>query len=125
MDTIQSLIQQITRSSWRDWLDIIVVAYLIHRLLPLLRTHNTVRIAKAVIVVVLQYTYFKSTGFLLWGEDQTHLMVVWLYPLFAMLPVSALISRAVFKKTGNPYLPGIINAIIIALMSCANTCTFM
>ena len=53
MDTIQSLIQQITRSSWRDWLDIIVVAYLIHRLLPLLRTHNTVRIAKAVIVVVL------------------------------------------------------------------------
>ena len=53
MDTIQSLIQQITRSSWRDWLDIIVVAYLIHRLLPLLRTHNTIRIAKAVIVVVL------------------------------------------------------------------------
>ena len=53
METIQSLIQQITRSSWRDWLDIIVVAYLIHRLLPLLRTHNTIRIAKAVIVVVL------------------------------------------------------------------------
>ena len=53
MDTIQSLIQQITRSSWRDWVDIIVVAYLIHRLLPLLRTPNTMRIAKAVMVVVL------------------------------------------------------------------------
>ena len=53
MDTIQSLIQQITRSSWRDWLDIIVVAYLIHLLLPLLRTHNTIRIAKAVMVVIL------------------------------------------------------------------------
>ena len=53
MDTIQSLIQQITRSSWRDWVDIIVVAFLIYRLLPLLRTHNTMRIAKAVLAVVL------------------------------------------------------------------------
>ena len=53
METIQSLIQQITRSSWRDWVDIIVVAFLIYRLLPLLRTHNTMRIAKAVLVVVL------------------------------------------------------------------------
>ena len=53
MDTIQSLIQQITRRSWRDWVDIIVVAFLIYRLLPLLRTHNTMRIAKAVLAVVL------------------------------------------------------------------------
>ena len=53
METIQSLIQQITRSGWRDWVDIIVVAFLIYRLLPLLRTHNTMRIAKAVLAVVL------------------------------------------------------------------------
>ena len=76
------------------------------------------------IVVTLQYTHFFSTGILRWSGNQTHLMVVWLYPLFVMLPASAIISRAIFKKTGNPYLPGIINAIIIALMSCANTCTF-
>ena len=61
MDTIQSLIQQITRSGWRDWVDIIVVAFLIYRLLPLLRTHNTIRIAKAVLVVVLA---FWATDFL-------------------------------------------------------------
>ena len=53
MDTIQSLIQQVIRSGWRDWVDIIVVAFLIYRLLPLLRTHNTMRIARAVVVVVL------------------------------------------------------------------------
>ena len=53
MDTIQSLVQQVTRSGWRDWVDIIVVAFLIYRLLPLLRTHNTMRIAKAVVAVVL------------------------------------------------------------------------
>ena len=61
MDTIQSLIQQVTRSGWRDWVDIIVVAFLIYRLLPLLRTHNTMRIAKAVAVVVLA---FWATDFL-------------------------------------------------------------
>ena len=53
MDTIQSLVQQVTRSGWRDWVDIIVVAFIIYRLLPLLRTHNTMRIAKAVMAVVL------------------------------------------------------------------------
>lgn len=53
MDTIQSLVQQVTRSGWRDWVDIIVVAFLIYRLLPLLRTHNTMRIAKAIMAVVL------------------------------------------------------------------------
>ena len=77
------------------------------------------------IVVMIQYFTFRATGFLHWSANQTHLMVVWLYPLFGMLPASAVISRAIFKKTGNPYLGGIINAIIIALMACANTCTFM
>lgn len=91
---------------------------------------NTVIVAAStliavVIPVVMQYTYFKANGFLLWSEDQTHLMIVWLYPLFGMLPASAVIARYVFKGTKNPYLPGIINAIIIALMSCANTSSFL
>jgi len=77
------------------------------------------------IPVIIQYSYFLKNGFPLWTADQTHLMIVWLYPLFGMLPVSAIIARKVFKATGNPYLPGIINAIIIALMSCANTSSFL
>ena len=53
METIQSIIQQIARMQWRDVVDILVVAFLIYKVLPLLRTPNTMRIAKAVMVVVL------------------------------------------------------------------------
>lgn len=91
---------------------------------------NTVIVAASTLIsviipVVLQYTYFKAHGFPRWTADQTHLMIVWLYPLYGMLPASAVIARKVFKATKNPYLPGIINAIIIALMSCANTSSFL
>lgn len=79
----------------------------------------------AVIILVLQYTYYRSTGFLRWSADEAGLFIVWLYPFLAILPVSLIISRKIFQETRNPYLPGIINAILVALMSCANTCTFM
>ena len=38
-----------------------------------------------------------------------------------MLTATAAVACAILKETRNPYLPGIFNAIIIALMSCANT----
>ena len=53
MDGLQSLLQQLTRMQWSDYLDIILVAFLIYRLLPLIRTPNTMRIARAVLVVVI------------------------------------------------------------------------
>ena len=53
METIQSIIQQIARMQWRDIVDILVVAFLIYKVLPLLRTPNTMRIAKAVMAVIL------------------------------------------------------------------------
>ena len=55
---------------------------------------------------------------------ESALFVVWLFPLVAILPLSVLVSRKIYKASGNPYLPGIINAVIVALVSCANTCTF-
>ncbi|MBO5129257.1 MAG: diadenylate cyclase CdaA [Oscillospiraceae bacterium] len=53
MEAIQSLLQQISKMQLSDYLDIIIVAYLIYRLLPLIRTPNTMRIARAVVVVVI------------------------------------------------------------------------
>ena len=57
--------------------------------------------------------------------DPQHLFVVWLFPLVAILPIAAIVSRKIYKATNNPYLGGIINAIIIALISSANTVTFL
>ena len=52
MGSWQEFITTINRMQLSDYLDILVVAFLIYRLLPLIRTPSTMRIAKAVLVVV-------------------------------------------------------------------------
>ena len=53
MEAIQSIFQQSTRMEINDIIDILLVTFLIYKLLPLIRTQNTMRIAKAVVGVVL------------------------------------------------------------------------
>ena len=53
MNGIQNILQQLAGMQWSDYLDIAVVAFLIYRLLPLIKTPSTVRIARAVVVVIL------------------------------------------------------------------------
>ena len=52
MEGLQSLLQQLSKMQLSDYLDIILVAFLIYKLLPLIRTPSTMRIARAVIAVV-------------------------------------------------------------------------
>lgn len=82
----------------------------------------------AVIVVLFQYVYFRIHGIVHYAANSNgpmHLYIVWIFPLVAILPISAVISRKIYVKTKNPYLPGIINAIIVALISCANTVSYL
>ena len=53
MNAIQEFFQQVARMKWSDYLDIIIVAYLLYRLLPLIRTTGTARVAKAVVTIVV------------------------------------------------------------------------
>ena len=53
MHAIESLFQQLPTMQWSDYLDIAVVAFLIYRLLPLIKTPSTVRVARAVVAVVI------------------------------------------------------------------------
>ena len=53
MDAIQNFIQIVASMEWSDYLDIAVVAYLIYRLLPLIRTPNIMRIVRTVVTLVL------------------------------------------------------------------------
>ena len=53
MEAIQNLLQQLTRMQWSDYLDIAVVAFLIYKILPLIKTPSTTRIAKAVVAAWL------------------------------------------------------------------------
>ena len=53
MHAIESLLQQLPTMQWTDYLDIAVVAFLIYRLLPLIKTPSTIRVARAVVAVVI------------------------------------------------------------------------
>lgn len=53
MEMIQNFIQLLQRMQWSDYLDILVVSYLVYKLLPLIRTPNVMRIARTVAALVL------------------------------------------------------------------------
>ena len=53
MNSIQEFLQQLTKMTWSDYLDIIIVAYLLYRIMPLIRTTGTARVAKAVVVIIV------------------------------------------------------------------------
>ena len=76
-------------------------------------------------LVLIQYINFFITGHVLFSASQSHLYIVWLFPILVILPASTVISRKIYRATGNPYLPGIINSILVTLISVGNTLTLM
>lgn len=53
MKTFQELAQIVLGMKWQDYLDIALVAFLIYKLMPLVRTPQTLRIARTVVALVL------------------------------------------------------------------------
>ena len=53
MDAIQDIVRTVARMELSDYLDIAVVAFLIYKLLPLIRTPNIMRIVRTVAALVL------------------------------------------------------------------------
>ncbi|MDR1894718.1 MAG: alpha/beta fold hydrolase [Spirochaetales bacterium] len=76
----------------------------------------------ALILILFQYVPFAITGQM--GIPAGNMYVIWQFPVLIFLPVTAIITRKVYRLTGNPYLPGIINGIIVTIISCTNTLTW-
>lgn len=53
MEALQNFIQNIRSMQWSDYLDILVVAILIYKLLPLIRTPHMMRLTRTVVLLVL------------------------------------------------------------------------
>ena len=53
MDKLNALFHQLGRMQWSDYLDIILVAFLIYKLLPVIRTTGTVKIAGVIAVILV------------------------------------------------------------------------
>lgn len=78
----------------------------------------------AVYIVVTQYVYFYATDRQLYGlSEGMRIMPIWCFPVIFMLFGSVFTSRLIYKKTKNPYLGGIINALFVTIMSVTNTYT--
>ena len=74
----------------------------------------------------IQYGTYFSTNHMAWAASAagvSSMFIVWLFPLVLILPATAAISRWIYKVTRNPYLPAIINALIVVLFACTNTRT--
>jgi hypothetical protein len=77
----------------------------------------------ALILILMQYVPFAITG-QLGIPPNGNMYTIWLFPILIFLPVTAVMTRKVYRLTGNPYLPGIVNGIIVAIISCTNTLTW-
>lgn len=81
-------------------------------------------VAPSAILVIMQYVHLFGTGSVLFEKNNAHSMILWLFPMLVLIPASVVISRRIYRETKNPYLPAVINAILITLISCANTSTW-
>ena len=73
-------------------------------------------------MIAIQYTKFFVTGKMVL-DPITGIMGIWLFPIVVILPLSVLISHTIYKKTKNPYIGGIIMAIIACILTVTNTLT--
>ena len=75
---IQEFSDILTGMQWSDYLDIIVVAFLVYKLLPLLRTPNVLRIVRTVVALFIIYsgiTLVKETVSPLLGEKPDPMLI--------------------------------------------------
>lgn len=71
------------------------------------------------LVITIQYATFKSTG-VLWQGDMALGYIV-LFPIIPILITATIVSRILFKKTGNVYLGSLINAMLWTIVTVSGT----
>jgi hypothetical protein len=78
----------------------------------------------ALVYVIIQYTTFFATGFS-WMEMMdprvSNIYGIWLFLILVYFPLAIILDRKLFKVTRNPYLGGIIFAMIMTIIACTNT----
>ncbi len=82
METLREFFQQLAGMQWTDYLDILIVAYLLYRLIPLFRTTGTIRVAITVVAIIV----------VAWVTDLLHLYALsYILNQFLQIGVIALV----------------------------------
>ncbi|MBR5560925.1 MAG: alpha/beta hydrolase [Clostridia bacterium] len=82
----------------------------------------------AFILPWIQYITYYSTKHMMWyqatmADPNYPMFVLWLFPIVIILIGTTAISRVIYKHTKNPYIAGLINALIVGMITITNTCT--
>lgn len=79
----------------------------------------------SIILVGTMYGYLFLTGDILYTGDGDTSYISWMVPMLVSMPTSIVIGRKLYQLTKNPYLPGIISGIMMTLMKCMQTLTWV
>lgn len=84
--------------------------------------------APALLLPWIQYICYYSTNHMMWyqrtmADANYPMFVLWLFPIVLILLGTTYMSREIYKKTRNPYIAGIVHALIVGLITIINTCT--
>lgn len=84
--------------------------------------------APAIILPAIQYTTYFNTNYMMWSQPTMDapnypMFVLWLFPIILILFGATIISRVIYKSTKNPYIAGVINALLVGIITITNTCT--
>lgn len=119
---------------WVNYLPFFFIFYLINALFINKFSFSTIKSEKASMMVAglgsvlgimlingIQYTVLFTTGNALWQATRLYPMV--LLPFIVLLFAAALLSRCLYRLTGNVWLGALVNTLIITMIGVANTAT--
>lgn len=119
---------------WLNYLPFFFIFYLINALLINKLSYSNIKSEKANMIVAglgsvlgimlingIQYAVLFTTGNAFWQETRLYPMV--LLPFIFLLFTAAIISRSLYKLTGNVWLGAMVNTLIITMIGVANTAT--
>lgn len=77
-----------------------------------------------IIIIVIQYVAFTSSGFQVRGTGYEARIPTWLHTSVLILFITPFIARKIYTHTSNPYLGGMINGLLVTLCMSLNS-TFL
>lgn len=80
-------------------------------------------VAGLIAMIAIQYYVLLSTGEAIWHPNLSWINILLLIPMVPILAIAAIYSRKMFNQTGSVYLGSFVNAILMTLITVANTTT--
>ena len=75
-----------------------------------------------IVLLAIQYGTFIITGFSMWhASGAIKSAIGWTYAIVVILILAPIVARKIYKRTNNPYLAGIINGAMVAIISTTST----